>query len=280
MMGGSALDGEHDLPPALNANTSHTAPMPIPDSTTRFSKRVSDYVRYRPRYPASVLSLLTQKIKLSPSWAIADVGSGTGISSELFLGNGNVVFGVEPNGAMRAAAEAALGDNPLFHSVDGQAEATGMPDQSVDLVVAAQAFHWFDASAARREFLRILRPPMHTILLWNRRRITDTPFLRAYEALLLRFGIDYAEVRHDHVSERRVGAFFGGSVGCATLYSEQQLDREGLVGRVRSCSYVPGPDHSEYGPMLDALHALFDEYEVDESVRLSYDVEVYYGRLQ
>lgn len=123
------------------------------DSTQRFSDRVAHYVRSRPGYPAEVLDALRDDIGLSPTWGITDVGSGTGISSELFLRNGNPVFAVEPNGAMREAAERLLGNHPHFQSVPGTAEATGLQGDSVDAVVAGQAFHWFDVDdAALRRF--------------------------------------------------------------------------------------------------------------------------------
>ena len=128
-----------------------------PDPTQRFSNRVDDYVRHRPHYPPGVLDLLREGIGLTPRTVIADVGSGTGISTELFLENDNTVFAVEPNPEMRAAAKRLLGGRANFHSVDGTAEATTLPGGSVDCVVAAQAFHWFDPEKTRAEFQRILR---------------------------------------------------------------------------------------------------------------------------
>ena len=120
-----------------------------PDSTQRFSDRVADYVRYRPNYPRGILATLAAETGLSTDSLVADVGSGTGISAELFLSHGNAVYAVEPNHDMRAAAEAALARYPRFHSVVGTAETTSLPDHSVDYVVAAQAFHWFDADSTR-----------------------------------------------------------------------------------------------------------------------------------
>src|SRR6185436_5087545 len=127
------------------------------DSKNRFSSRVDAYVAARPRYPREVIDHLNAAIGLTPDWHIVDLGSGTGISCELFLANGNPVTGVEPNAAMRAAAEKSLEKFASFRSIDASAEATTLPDTSADLVVAAQAFHWFDIPAARRETERILR---------------------------------------------------------------------------------------------------------------------------
>src|SRR5579871_3210058 len=123
------------------------------NSTLRFSDRVEDYVKYRPHYPTIILSYLRDEYAFGPGWLVADIGSGTGISTELFLGFGNQVTAVEPNREMRLKAEELLGDKTGFVSVDGTAEATGLKDSSVDLIVAGQAFHWFDPVRARLEFL-------------------------------------------------------------------------------------------------------------------------------
>ncbi|HSH75785.1 MAG TPA: class I SAM-dependent methyltransferase, partial [Longimicrobiales bacterium] len=125
-----------------------------------------------------VLGLLRDEIGLEPRWVVADVGSGTGIATELFLRHGNTVFAVEPNEAMRRAAERRLGGHPGFRSVSGAAERTGLPPGTLDLVVAAQAFHWFDAEAAREEFARVLRKPRRLALIWNTRDKEATAFLR------------------------------------------------------------------------------------------------------
>ncbi len=119
------------------------------DTVERFSNRVENYVKYRPGYPREVLDLFRDEMNLTENSVIADIGSGTGISAKLFLENGNEVFGVEPNAAMRGAAEEFLREFPKFKSVDGTAENTNLPDNSVDLVVAAQAFHWFDKDKTR-----------------------------------------------------------------------------------------------------------------------------------
>lgn len=167
----------------------------MPSPTDRFSDRVENYVRYRPSYPAAVLDVLREEIGLTPDWSIADVGSGTGISAALLLDNGNEVFAVEPNGPMRAAAEKLLAPYPKFHAVDGTAEATTLDARSVDAVVAAQAFHWFDPAAFGGECRRILKPNGWAVLLWNARRLDATPFLRGYEELLQKYGTDYARER-------------------------------------------------------------------------------------
>lgn len=249
------------------------------DATRRFSGRSEHYVRHRPHYPREVLTILEREIGLAADWPIADVGSGTGISAELFLENGNTVYAVEPNADMRAAAERRFSDEPRFRSVAGSAEASGLPANSVDLVVAAQAFHWFDAQRTRTEFMRILRRDGWVVLLWNKRLIDTTPFLRAYEDLLMHFGTDYAEIRHDRRRPAVIAQFFGGPFQKRVLHTEQVVDLEGLRGRLLSTSYIPAPDQPEHAAMLHRLDEVFRDTAIDGMVRFDYDVELYWGRL-
>lgn len=252
----------------------------MPDPTARFADRVGDYVRTRPGYPPAVLDLLRAEAGLTPATVVADVGSGTGLSAEMFLKNGNVVYGVEPNREMRAAAEQLLAGDPHFHSVGGSAEATTLPDASVELVVAGQAFHWFDAPRARAEFRRVLRPGGVAVLMWNTRRTDGTPFLRGYEAMLQRFGTDYREVVHTNVDREQLAAFFGPEgFKYFKLANEQWFDREGVRGRTRSSSFTPPPGHPDFEPMMRELDRLYDAFHEGGRVRFEYDTEVYVGRV-
>ena len=126
------------------------------NTVQRFSNRVENYVKFRPGYPPEVLQLFHDEMKLRPDSVIADIGSGTGISAKLFLENGNEVFGVEPNDAMRSAAENFLSGYSKFRSVNGTAENTTLDESSLDFVIAAQAFHWFKPEETHGEFKRIL----------------------------------------------------------------------------------------------------------------------------
>ena len=189
------------------------------------------YVRYRPTYPDGVLKVLRDESCFTATSVIADFGSGTGISSELFLRHGNVVFGVDPNAEMRQAADAQLGQQPGFRSIAATAEVTTLPTGSVDYVVAGQAFHSFDRQKAQREFTRILRPNGWVVLLWNSRRTDSTPFLRAYEMLLQPYGIDYREIQRQIIDFQVLEAFFdGGEFMRRSLDNEQRFDFEGPNG--------------------------------------------------
>ena len=266
-----------------------------PDPRDRFSDRVDAYVRHRPTYPREVVESLRSDGLLQPGATVADVGSGTGISSALFVGAGCTVYGVEPNAAMRAAAERSLGRKspaapprvpgaPIharFHSVNGTAEATTLPDASVDLVVAGQAFHWFDRPPAKAEFRRILRPGGGAALFWNTRQLTGSPFAEGYETLLREYGTDYERVRHDHVDRTAIAGFFSPlPVRSADFPFAQRFDYGGLEGRLLSSSYAPGPVHPRHDPMLAALRRLFEACAVDGSVVMSYRTEVHAGRMR
>lgn len=247
------------------------------DPTTRFSDRVANYVKYRPGYPEALLHALEREAGLGAEAVVADVGSGTGISSELLLRSGCTVHAVEPNEAMRRAAEEILGGNDRFRSVAGTAEETTLPDASVDLATAGQAFHWFDRVRFREELARILRPGGRVALFWNRRRTDASPFLRAYEQLLRRYGTDYAEVDHARLGPDDFAAFFAGPYTSHHFPNEQSFDFEGLRGRLLSSSYVPGSGHPSHEPMLCALRELFGAHQKDGQVRFEYDSELYFS---
>jgi SAM-dependent methyltransferase len=247
--------------------------------TERFTTRVTDYARSRPGYPPAVLEVLRQRVGLTPQWTIADIGSGTGISTELFLQMGNEVLAVEPNDAMRAAAEASLGGLTGFRSVRGTAEATTLPDASIDLVVAAQAFHRFALRAFRNECRRILKPGGWALLMWNDRDESSTPFLRAYEQLLRDFGTDYLAVRHNRIGASTLRQFFGGKFRSEALGNVQTFDFTGLRGRLLSSSYVPGQSDPRHQPMLDALREVFDAHQVDGQVQMHYQTQLYFAHL-
>lgn len=250
------------------------------DSISRFDTRVESYVKYRPTYPQVVIDVLAANCGLTEHGVVADVGSGTGILSELFLKRGNTVFGVEPNARMRATAERLLGSYTQFKSVDGTAEATTLSAGSVDLVTAAQAFHWFDRAQARLEFTRILKPKGWVALLWNERRLDSTPFLRAYEQLMLQYGTDYEKVRHENVASH-IPDFFGPQGFREESFENiQNFDFDGLKGRVLSSSYAPGPDHPNFESMIAALGKIFDTYQRGGAIAFEYDTKLYYGQLK
>lgn len=251
------------------------------DPKQRFSGRVRDYARYRPGYPREVLRLLERSCGLTEDLVVADIGSGTGILSRLFLDNGNRVFGVEPNGEMRSAAERLLSGYERFASVAATAEETTLPESSADFVTAGQSFHWFDTHPARAEFARVLKTGGWAVLVWNSRRKTGTPFLEAYERLLGTFGTDYGEVEHGgRAGPQEIRSFFAPvPVREASFENRQVFDFDGLKGRLLSSSYVPVAGEPGYDGMVRELRRLVRKHERDGTVTLEYDTEVYYGHL-
>jgi SAM-dependent methyltransferase len=247
--------------------------------TVRFSDRVENYVRYRPGYPPEVLDLLRAECGLQPSHIVADIASGTGVFTRLLLGNGNFVFAVEPNTEMREAGVHELEPYNRLVSVAGTAEETTLRSASVDLVTAAQAAHWFDLPRARAEFVRILRPEGWCVLIWNERRTATTPFLRDYEQLLLTYGTDYAEVRHERTTGL-IHKFFAPARCQERVFSLcQQFDYEGTAGRLLSSSYAPLEGHPSHAPMMRELQRIFRAHAIQDKVGFEYNTRVYYGHL-
>lgn len=252
-----------------------------PDPASRFSERVQHYIASRPSYPAPALDAFELRTGLAPGAIVADVGSGTGIFSKLLLDRGFRVLGVEPNAAMRQAAEQLLWEEDAFESIAGRAEATNLATGSCDAVTAAQAFHWFDSVRAKQEITRILKPGGSIALLWNQRHLDTTPFLRAYEAFLLTWGTDYDKVSETYEDPEMISALYAGADWQVDSFpNAQHFDFEGLCSRVLSCSYVPDRNHPHREPMLEALRTLFDEYATNGLVSFEYDTNLYTGRLR
>jgi SAM-dependent methyltransferase len=252
----------------------------VPDPMARFSNRADDYVRYRPHYPNNVVHALKEACGLTPQHVIADVGCGTGMLAEIFLDNGNRVIGIEPNAAMRLAGEKHLAGRANFSMIDGSAEATTLDSASMDFVMAGQAFHWFRPAETRAEFARILKPGRWVVLVWNHRDTKSTRFLRAYEDFVQLYSTDYEEVAHKYIaSYDALHRFFApNQMSLIQQHNEQQLDFDGLRGRLLSSSYIP-KSGERHEAMVEKLPQLFSTHAVDDRVVLKYDTNIYYGHL-
>ena len=248
--------------------------------TERFSDRVDDYVKYRPHYSPDIVRALHDACGLTPIHIVADVGCGTGLLAKIFLENGNRVIGVEPNANMRLAGEQYLQRFEKFSMVSGSAEDTALPAKSADFVVAGQAFHWFHVEATRREFARVVKDNGWVVLIWHDRDMESTPFLRAYEELLLKYSTDYSKVAHNKVANyAALEHFFHPQRMYMIIQATRQaFDLDGLRGRLLSSSYAPreGPAAET---MLAELPPLFHHYQHNGQVTLEYTTKIYYGHL-
>lgn len=250
------------------------------NSKEKFSNRVDSYLKYRPSYPKEAIDYLYDFVGLRSNSKILDIGSGTGIISKLLLERGSYLIAVEPNQAMREAAEQMLESNPNFQSIPGSAESTGLPNQSVEFIVCAQAFHWFDRSAAQTEFRRILQPGGRVILIWNSRLTNGTSFREEYDQLLNTYGTDYEKVNHKNISQTMLLSFFKeGSMHEVRFRMHQEFDFEGLRGRLLSSSYSPVPGHPNYNPMMTELRNLFDRNNQNGIVPFEYETEIFWGEV-
>nr|WP_042360145.1 class I SAM-dependent methyltransferase [Geomicrobium sp. JCM 19055] len=246
----------------------------------KFSKRVEDYVKYRPTYPREAIDYLYEHQIVSDHSTVADIGAGTGIFSKLLVERGTHVIAVEPDPVMRNASMKAIGDDQAFNTTAGTAETTGLEDHSVDAITCAQSFHWFDRVAVKEEFSRILKPGGKVALIWNKRQITGTSFMEGLEEVWHRYGIDYSKVNHKNIADEDLQAFFtDNTMHKARFQMQQTFDFEGLRGRVKSSSYTPMPEHENYEPMMAELQRLFNRYEQNGEVPFLYETELFWGRV-
>ena len=247
------------------------------DPEQRFSKRAEYYDTYRPKYPRALLKYLREELSFSERSVIADIGSGTGLLTELLLKNGNTVFAVEPNDDMRKTAEARLSHYPTFKSTIGCAESTTLPSNSVDFVTAAQSFHWFRVAAAKCEFSRILRENGWVVLMWNTRK-TSTPFQQGYENLVAWIASEKKNrVRHEDLANSTIAEFLG-KYETIRLQNSQRVDLDGLIGRMMSASYCPLPGDPLHAELVRKATDLFAQYQRNGFVELEYWIEVYAGQ--
>jgi ubiquinone/menaquinone biosynthesis C-methylase UbiE len=245
-------------------------------NATRFSDRVADYIQYRPHYPIEFLDILKTEIGFDSTKIIADIGSGTGISSELFIDNRNTVYAVEPNLEMREAAEEIFVSNSNFNSINGSAEQTNLESNSIDLIVCAQAFHWFNKELSKLEFNRILKPDGHICMIWNERS-TASEFQKSYEEILFESITEYKNVNHKNIDIKILEEFyFPRKLKKFKLLNHQLFELAGLKGRLMSSSYCPKQGY-EYDNLMQRIENLFSQYKENGKVKFEYETRVYLG---
>lgn len=245
------------------------------DNTKRFSGKGAIYAKARPGYAPALFAYLEQELQVPRGAVFADIGAGTGIFSRQLLQAGYRVTAVEPNEDMRCRAEQALNGTAGYQSVNGTADHTGLEDESVDYVSAAQAFHWFDPVAFRRECRRILKPGGQVLLVYNTRDL-QAPCTRALAELWHTYR-DHFVGFSNGMSEEKCRAFFADKCRVFRAENSQTYDREGYVARLLSSSHAPGSDQAEYADFLAAAGALFDRLQMDGRLTVPMYTVVYIG---
>ena len=247
------------------------------DNTKRFSDRVDNYIKYRPSYPLEAVDYIFKSFNLTNESSIADIGSGTGILTKLLAPRCAAVYAVEPNTEMRLAAERLLKDIKSFISVDGTAEETELKDKSVDCVIAAQAFHWFDRQKVKPEFGRILKDNGRVILIWNKRKLS-TDFQINYEEIIKNDIPEYKQVNHHQITPEIIRGFMPVEYKLEKFSYTQRFDWNGMIGRLQSSSYCPKPETGTFKRIEAKLRIIFDKYQTGGTVPFIYETEVYSGK--
>ena len=251
-----------------------------PEDPTPYQGRAEYYGRARPTYPNLVITHLEEAGFLQRGMEIADIGAGTGKLSRLFLKAGYSIAAVEPEVDMREVAQRDLASYPDFHLYPGSSRAIPLLDQSVDLIAVGQAFHWFEQSSAKREFLRVLRHPKKLVTVDNRTVSGLETFWGTLREFLRAFIIDIP-ISSPYKGDRDAGrAEFFFRHKLVTFPNNQILDFEGLKERVLSISNKPLSSHSMHEPLMDALRQYFDSHQQNGTVTLEYETRVFYGELR
>jgi len=243
----------------------------------RFTGRAEAYSKYRPTYPQEIIDILNTQIGFNKDKIVADVGSGTGILTKIFLDNGNRVFGVEPNDEMRSFAEKNLSRYDNFVSINKSAESTGLPSNSIDLVTAGQALHWFDPDGSRKEFARILKPSGYVMIVYNERGKGDGGVMDDYEKLINKNA--KTSVVPD-IDAKYLAKFFNSKNYTEfTVPNKQVLDFDALVGRAASASYLPSRNDPGFEIMKQDLRRVFDVHQRAGLITLIYETTIFLGQI-
>ncbi|MDC7224818.1 MAG: class I SAM-dependent methyltransferase [Spirochaetales bacterium] len=244
------------------------------DSKDRFSGLGEDYDRFRPGYSGLFLDFLRARYSLGRGMCVADVGAGTGILTGQLLESGCEVFAVEPSRDMREVARRKLADGEACHVVEGSAERTTLGDGSVDLVLVAQAFHWFDGEAFKGEFRRISRTGK-AVLLWNVKK-SSQPYLADLERVNRAFCKDFKGF-NGGFSLDSIEAFFDGEFGRQDFAHDLSLDREAFVKGILTASYTPREVDEGYEAYVGEVEAVFDRFSRGGRLLIENDTEAFFN---
>lgn len=247
------------------------------NNTNRFDGKGEIYAKARPKYSSELFDYMENNLNIPKGSVFADIGSGTGIFTQQLLDCGYFVYAVEPNSDMRKKAEEKLSVYKDFCSVDGTDGNTALPDNSVDYITVAQAFHWFDASAFRKECQRILKPDGKVLIVYNSRD-EEAECTKALAALRGKYNPEFHGFSNG-ISNEKCMAFFNGDCQVFHADNSQIYDRQGYVNRVLSSSYSLKENDERYEEYLSDINKIFDTYEVDGEIKIPTYTVAYTGKL-
>jgi ubiquinone/menaquinone biosynthesis C-methylase UbiE len=245
------------------------------DSVARFTVTVGDYVKYRPGYPIELFRYLASQF--SNNVDVAELGAGTGIFTRQLANVGFVrkIYAVEPNDNMRSAAEKErnFGEQRIVYR-KGTAENTGLPSHSVDGVLGAQCFHWFDLGLTLAEINRIAKPGSNCYAIWNDRVNHD--FNNDLERVLFAFSKPYPSLKRPDGTILDLKRLIPSGEEI-TFESNQEMDLRGLIGRMASTSYVAHGVADKIS-FNNELAKIFEKYQKGGKVIMEYKTRVFHWR--
>ena len=235
------------------------------DNTQRFNKKVTNYIKYRPNYSPEMITTLINQIGLNSKSVVADIGAGTGIFTRQLADYVGSVYAVEPNIPMFEALEVLSKSNLNIVFINAPAESTTLPDNSVDCICVAQAFHWFDKDKTKREFKRILRKSGKVILIWNWPVINN--IVIEYDKLLTKYCPEFKGYNDDSKSfDKDYSGFFSNGYSHYEFENYQKLVKESFIGECLSSSYAPNSKDKYYHQLITDLNTFFEKYSKNEEL--------------
>jgi ubiquinone/menaquinone biosynthesis C-methylase UbiE len=248
------------------------------NNTNKFTDKVDNYDKFRPNYPQEIL-LELKRYNFSKNSIVADIGSGTGKLTQLFLENGNKTYAVEPNDNMRNKADILFKNISNYISINGTAEDSTLLDKSIDCITVGQAFHWFDPIKTIKEFKRIIKDNGILALIWNTRKV-NTLFLNSYENIIKKYSKKHSDSGHRNIDDNKIKEYFNKNYRKIIISHHQKYDFDGVIGRYLSSSYSVNENTQKYVKVYNELKKTFEQNKEDDNkVRFNYDTEMYIGNI-
>lgn len=247
----------------------------------RYSSKTDDYAKYRPNFPNEIVEFLYSNDFINSNSIIADIGSGTGRFTRLLLEKGNKVYGVERNDEMRAKAEQLLSQYSNFISIRGSAEETVLTDNTIDLITAAQAFHWFNKEKCLSEFKRIIKKNGKVLILWDDFLTNYNNFSIEYGKVLNKYRIvELGQMEKRFTRTEMISDFFrNNKYETLSFTHEIYQNFNSIKGGALSASFTPKPDEVNYKPFLLELQEVFEKFQSEGKVLTAFQTICYLGKI-